>query len=461
MFTFHHIDKWGFANLDLIEEVLEHQSKAVVLLVGASSSGKSYLASYLVDLLKSYGHHALIISLDQYNHGLSGIITNKVNINYFQGKLKQLSEIKKAIKDVIYNIPFEKKYDQEALDLIRPKIVQFFSDKKDLDLFLSALNSEWKVLNFDEPSVYNMKEAAVDIKALLNNETITSKKYSKVVSERVESDEKVCGSDYDVILVEGIYALDSVMLSELKGLDNVIKDFIDGNPKSLFIRRIVRDSKATSADNVFTISIYFKYIIKSYLETIYPNRLNADIILFNDMTFTELRAGDLYVTKDEIQTNDKDVIDHILEHSQIIETFYQRDIFFSSPNESRESHNVLRLRCISDDMGKTYYPSSLVHKGTPKARLDNRIIRPINVLLKEGEFYKVWKDEGECLRDFLMAGFYIGPVKRKIKRRLIYKGLKLVVREVEGEGYYIEFEHDTPAEMMETFAKAIKQHKVI
>ena len=28
MFTFHHIDKWGFANLDLIEEVLEHNSKA-------------------------------------------------------------------------------------------------------------------------------------------------------------------------------------------------------------------------------------------------------------------------------------------------------------------------------------------------------------------------------------------------------------------------------------------------
>lgn len=461
MFTFHHIDKWGFANLDLIEEVLEHNSKAVVLLAGASSSGKSYLASYLVNLLKNNGHKALIISLDQYNHGLSGIIPNKVNTNYFHGQLSHLSEIKAAIKNVISDISFEKKYDEESLELIKPKIAPFFSNYADLDVFLKALNAEWKVLNFDEPSVYNMKEAALDIKALLQDETIVLKKYSKVVSERIESDEKISGSDYDVILVEGIYALDSVMIDQFHGFNNVIKDFIDGNPKSLFIRRIVRDSKVTSADNVFTISIYFKYIVKSYLETIYPNRLNADIVLFNDMTFTELRAGELYVTKDEIKTNDRDVIDNLLKNSQVNETLYQRDIFFSAPNENRESHNILRLRCLSDDEGKTYYPSSLVHKGTPKARLDNRIIRPINVLLKEGEFYKIWKDEGECLRDFLMAGFYIGPVKKKIKRRLIYKGIKLVLREVEGEGYYIEFEHDTSLETMESFAKAIKEHKLL
>jgi hypothetical protein len=35
-FEYHHIDKFGFANLDLIEEIQETKPKAVVLISGAS-----------------------------------------------------------------------------------------------------------------------------------------------------------------------------------------------------------------------------------------------------------------------------------------------------------------------------------------------------------------------------------------------------------------------------------------
>ena len=460
MVKYHHIDKWGFANLDLIEEVLESHSKAVVLLAGASSSGKSYMANYLADFLKKNGHRSITISLDQYNHGLSGFIPNKVNKNYFSNKLVHLAEIKSQIKKVIYNLPFDKKYDEDSLNLIRPKIAPYFKNKNSLERFLQALNAEWRVLNFDEPTVYNLKEAAGDVKKLLENKTIKAKKYSKVVSERVPSRKTISGKDYDVILVEGIYALDNEMLKEFDNCSYVIKDFIDGNPKSLFIRRVVRDAKMTSADNVFTISIYFKFIVKSYLETIYPNRLNADIILFNDMSFSELRVGDLYVTKDEIKTLDNALIDRLIKKSKIIDKAYQRDIFFSAPLESLESNNILRLRCLSFDGGKTFTPSSLVHKGSPKVRKDNKVVRPINILIKEGEFTKIWKDEGECLRDFLMAGFYIGPVKRKVKTHIIYKNIPLVIREIEGEGCYIEFEHNTSKTQIEKFSKAIKEHKL-
>lgn len=459
MVSYHHIDKWGFANLDMIEEVLEKEKKAIVLVAGASSSGKSYMANYLKELLNSSGHKAIIISLDQYNHGLSGIIPNKVNQLYFNNKLANLKKIKAAIKKIIYNRPFDNKYDEEALSLIKPAISKYLPPDK-LDSFLSYLNEEWKVLNFDEPTVYNLHEAAEDVKKLMLGKEIKMKQYSKVVSERVPCDERISGQNYDVIIVEGIYALDNDMVKEFKGASYVIKDFIECNPKSLFIRRIIRDAKMTSADNVFTISIYFKFILKSYLETIYPNRLNADIILYNDMTFSELRAGDLYTTKDEIKTNEKEVVHKILATADIKETAYQRDIYFSAPLESLETNNVLRLRCLSSDKGKTYYPSSLVHKGNPKLRRDNKIIRPINVLLKEGEFNKVWKDEADCLKDFLMAGFYIGPVKRKIKYRLIYKNLPLVIRDIDGEGYYIEFERGTSQATIDRFEKALKAHKL-
>ena len=135
-YSFHHPDKWASANIDLIEETLEKEKKAVVFIAGASSSGKSYCARLLSRTLEKYSHHACIISLDSYNHGLSGIIPNKVNLHYFNGSLTHLDEIIKIIKDIIIKIPFSKKYDENTLNLIRPAIKDYFPDKDTLEKFL-------------------------------------------------------------------------------------------------------------------------------------------------------------------------------------------------------------------------------------------------------------------------------------------------------------------------------------
>ena len=208
---YHHLDKWAFANLDLVEEALESNKKPAVLISGASSSGKSYSAAFLEKFLAKNGHRAITISLDQYNVGLSHIIPNKVRDNYFDGHIEHLSEIEEIIKKIIYDVPFDKKYDQNVLKDIRKAVESYFS-KEDLDKFINALYAEWKVLNFDEPTVYDLKEAAEDVKILLSGGSIQTKKYSKVVSERVPSDETVSGNDYDVILIEGIYALDPTLV---------------------------------------------------------------------------------------------------------------------------------------------------------------------------------------------------------------------------------------------------------
>ena len=97
----HHLEKWANANIDLVEEVLEKNKKAVVVLAGASSSGKSYCARVLKQALEYNGHKAIVISLDNYNVGLSGIIPNKVNVNYFDGKISNIKEIIARIKDII------------------------------------------------------------------------------------------------------------------------------------------------------------------------------------------------------------------------------------------------------------------------------------------------------------------------------------------------------------------------
>ena len=457
MITIHHLDKWGYCNLDLIEEVLEREKKAIVLIAGASSSGKSFCADYLATMLKHNGHNAVTISLDKYNVGLSAIIPNKVNCNFFDSSLRNMKTICHRIKKIIYDVPFDEKYSAPVLEKIRKEITGLVPDK-DMETFLNGLSVEWKRLNFDETTVYDLKEACQDIKKLCQDRKIKAKDYSKVISERVPSDTYIDGKDYDCIIVEGIYALDKAMLREFAKATNVIKDFIAGNAKSLFLRRIIRDAKISSASSAFTTKLYFTSILKSYQETIFPSRLDSDIILYNDMAFSEIRAGDLYTTKEEISIPDQRKAKKLLSLSKVESLSYQKDTYFTCPGEKTDSvvSNVLRLRCVSKDEGKSYEPSSLVHKGKAKLRKDGKIIRPINVLVREGEFDQVWEDENACLRDFLAAGFFIGPVKYKKKYRLDYKGQKLVLNWVEGDDIVLELNRPYHKEVLKEIRKLIK-----
>lgn len=436
-FECHHLDKWSFANLDLCEEQMEAgKEKALVLISGASSAGKSYAAKILHNVLHIEGHRAVIISLDMYNFGLSGIIPNKVNDNYFDGELKDIKKIRSIIKDIIVDIPFEQKYEQEALNKIEVALKDIL-DKADLKKFITGLSEEWKKLNFDEPSVYDLEEASKDIHKLFENKSFKLKKYSKIISEREESDTVVDGNDYDIVVVEGIYALTPNFLKLLEDL-NPIKNFIDGNPKSLFLRRILRDKIKTSAPTTFTIRNYFKFIIPSYQDTILPSRNTADIILNNDMTFSELRKGPEYITR-ETWNIDKNVDVNLFKSKcEIIYQHFEKDSYFTVPNEVRKDDNILRFREISKDGGLSYEPWSLIHKGIAKLRKDKRIIRVVNVLLDEKEIGHVWKNEDSCFLDFCVAGFEINRIEKKIKTRLRYKGATFTLFEVAGRQNYLE-----------------------
>lgn len=443
----HHLDKWLYANLDLVEESLETRPKALVVLAGASSSGKSFCAKQLKDFLSHHHHKALVLSLDQYDFGLSGIIPNKVQENEFKGSLENLPEIESRIRKVIYNVPFDKKYDESVLPKIEEAVKDLVPEDK-MAYFLSSLHEEWLHLNFDEPSVYNLKEAAEDLKVLYQSGKIVEKVYSKVVSERVDSTNILNGRKADTLIVEGIYGLSPDFLDHVAEL-HPITNFIDGNPKSLFLRRILRDAKATSAGTVFTMSIYFKYIIKSYKETILPGKQRADVLFDNEMSFGEMRSGDLYTTKEEKKTEDKAIIDRILKSSKILSKTYQKDILFRVPGEEEKSENILRLRCISPDEGKTYTPISLVHKGPMKERKDNKIIRPINVLIHEGQFNQVFKDEEDCLNAFRSAGFLISKPRYKIKYKLLYKNVPYTLRLIDNVGY-IEYDTKERGDLLDT-----------
>lgn len=437
LYKCHHIEKWTNANIDLVEEVLEKHQKAVIIIAGASSSGKSYSARILEQGLNYSGHKSVVISLDSYNVGLSGIIPNKVNVNYFDGKLPNMKEIINAIKSIIYNVDFDKKYSSSVLPKIR-KAIQGYLSKQNLDKFMDALPKEWALLNFDEPTVYDMNEASMDVKELLKGNKIELKQYSKVVSERVETSTYLDGNDYDVLIVEGIYALTNYFLDGLVDVPT-IKNFIDGNPKSLYLRRIIRDAQSTSASSAFTTKNYFKFIVPSYNEFILPSSNNADIIFDNDMTFQEMRCGELFDARLELKTSSKDAFEQLLKESEVSDIAYQKDSYFIVPGEDEKNMNTLRLRMISYDEGKTYVPYNLVHKGVKKVRRDNRIIRPINKLILKDDFSKIWSTQEECIDDFYRAGFIVGRVTHKVRYNVTYKKQKLKLSIIENKGYYVDF----------------------
>ena len=51
------INRWVYYNIDRVEEVLETNGKAVILICGASSSGKSHVAKILQSTLKKTLRH--------------------------------------------------------------------------------------------------------------------------------------------------------------------------------------------------------------------------------------------------------------------------------------------------------------------------------------------------------------------------------------------------------------------
>lgn len=449
-FKCHHLDKWEYMNLDLCEEVLEHSSRCVVFIGGASSSGKSFCAKNLKRVLEGNGHKALVVSTDNYNKGISGIITDKVAEKYFGGDLPNREKVVREVKSVLLKTPFSKKFDRDCLDQIKPKLASFLAPA-DLSKYLDGCAEEIKHLNFDEPDVYDLSSVATDIKALLAGKTVSCKKYSKVVSEQVPAHSHYDGSKYQVLIVEGIYVLSDHLLDRFdRGM--AVTNFIEGSPKSLFLRRVIRDNKITSSPSYYTIGMYFHNIVKSYNETIIPSRDNAMVIFNNDMTFAELREGNLYLTKDRVKVTNPLFIQEMLNKAKLLSTTFQKDIYFTGIGEPSDFNNLLRLRELSTDGGKTYVPSSLVNKGSPKARRDGKVIRPINVLLKEGDFFKVFGSEKDFLDNMTAAGFAIDRQVFKVKRRITYDGYRFTISDFRGEGVWLEFaDPDLPLKVRDEF----------
>lgn len=431
-------ERWCYANLDLVEEQKSKNKKSLILIAGASASGKSYSTEKLKEFLENNGYKAFTMSTDDYNRGISGIVTTKVNENFFDGKLSNVEVITEKVRDAIINSDFADKFSAVNLMKIKKECENLIK-KEEINTFLNALTVEFARINFDEPMVYNLGKVAQDIDLLMRGKTILKKAHTKVTGEQIQTNEIISGSDYDIIIVEGIYALNEQLLEGIKTIEP-IKNFIQGREKTLFLRRVLRDSKLTTLKNEFTIKNYFDFVYPSYKKLVLPTKKYADIVCYNNMTFEELRNGETLSKQIKVKASNKKLIELLLKNATSKETIYERDLYLENKEATaNELDNILRLRTISEDEGKTYKLSSLVHKGGVKLRKDGMVIRPVNVLIKEGNFDTIYKSEQEFLNKLKENDFVVSKEIKKERIKLMIEGEKYVIDKINNQ-FYIEYE---------------------
>ena len=407
--------EWLYSNLDLVEECKEKKLKPVILIGGASSSGKSYTSKSLQNFLAEHGYKSIIISTDNYNKGLAENIFDIVNKKYYNNAIKNRPQITNEIKKVIINTDFDAKFDNFNLQQIKNTCRDLLHF--DINKFVEKLKYEFNHINFDNKNIYDLQEVAQDITALISNKKIIEKKYSRMISERMEQSNIIDGKNYDVIIIEGIYALTDEITKNINE-ENLIKNFVDCNNKNLFLRRMIRDSAITNCSKSFILKNYLEFVMPEYIKTVLPSKQCADIVLKNNMTFEELREGQVDIQNKYRLTISQ--LKDLLINSKITKKLTQIDIYFGS----KEDDNILRLR--EEKSGINYLTmKSLVYKGKPKMRKDKSIIRPKFVLADENDLKNVFNSKEDLINQFKKAG--ITPIKVVEKKRwfLKYKGKEI------------------------------------
>jgi len=420
------LEQWQEEILKRINIVLSQKDKAVVNIAGASASGKGEATEFLLQGLNKEGKRVLVISTDDFYKGISKMIIEKIR-NYFPNLDIDWEKIEEVVKNITADKEFNEKFSEENLQLLSAYLKENYPSV-DSQKIISAIKNEFQNIDFDNPTAVDLESLAKVLSELKKNREVEIPTYSMKTSEPTEK-KKVNGADYDVILVEGIYALNEKIV-ELAD----IKTFIETDKRTLLMRRFRRDVLAgrTSFPPEITLWMTLEIVFPAYNKYILPDREKSDLILRNDYTGTETFDTKTYDVQDKIFLKETDIsrLEKIL--GKPIEVKTQKDFYFTNDNEIFNPQHLIRIR---EENGKL---KDLVHKGMKIQRDDGKIIRPTETYIKEGEFGIKYKKTEEVINAFYKAGFKLAAEISKI-RKIYRKGdVEIALDQVEGLGAYLE-----------------------
>ena len=132
---------------------------------------------------------------------------------------------------------------------------------------------ERKLLNYDEPDIFDHDLLLSDIRTLMEGKPITRKRYDYSLHRRADSDEMI--APRDVMILEGIHCFHDERLRDLMYL----KLYMKVEPDICLLRRIERDIKERGRD-IDGIAMQYLTTVKPMYDKYIRNYIQyADVIV--------------------------------------------------------------------------------------------------------------------------------------------------------------------------------------
>lgn len=419
-------EKWAE---NILGELKHNPQKNVILIAGASGSGKSYNANKLCDYLQKNGFNANSFSADNYYKGISKLLVEKTFMNnpQFYKHEKNKQEIINALKKIIEPAPFTEKFNDFNYKKIHGSLKSIL--QTDNNAFCLALKHEFDNINFDEPFALDLTRLSNDINSLISGQDIILPYYSFASGEVTYDKNNIIKGGTGIYIVEGLYTLRDEVYGQI---DNkyIIPCFIDCNLKTLLSRRLNRDVKSarTTFSPEQTIISTITKVMPSYCMFIEPYKKNSKFTLETSLTENEISKKEsshqLKFKLNKAQENALNVL-----NLNKLKTSKQTDYYLNDNTD--EQAFILRLR---EENG---YASKLTFKNNQSTSFEiNRKIDEYNL----SDFAINNKEISFFLENIKNSGFKIATVINKTRDIVSYNQSTFKVDHVENLGTFIEFD---------------------
>lgn len=406
-----------------------NDNKNIVLIAGASASGKSYMAESLKKYLEGNGLRVAQFSSDMYYKGISRIITEKTFLHNveFVSYIDKCTTICDKVKDIICEYEFPEKFSTSnqvrILDMLHTVLPEFVADR-----FMEKLKVEFDNINFDEPFCIDFNKLSHDINTINNGGHVYVPKYSFRTGESITpKSEPISKLNYDVVIVEGLYTLRDELLNIIS-LDNVLSVGINCDAKTLLSRRLNRDINSDRC--TFTpeqvIMSFLSQVMPAFYSYIYPTLNRADIIYNTTLTNNEINNSEKSIQIKYCAGNN---LNALLKSNgaRLVSKAVQRDYFLE--DRSRTDGITLRIR---EENG--YATKLSIKIKTPRLE---RAIQEYNlkdIMSKEN------RSISRLLQHFKASGYDTLQVVNKTRRVYNLQGNIIKVDDVKNLGTFVEID---------------------
>ena len=430
-----------------VYKAIKNKDKKIVLVAGASSSGKSYSAEVLCNYHKQKAIKATVYSADNYYKGISKTIVEKTLQNFVEFDLYK-KQIISAVREVIEFSPFTEKFCDKNYKTLQEKLEKLLGDKA--ISFCQALKVEFQNINFDEPFAIDFESLTKDLNLITNGKKIIKPDYKFSTGEVSFYKKNIIDcSDYDVFIVEGLYTLRDEVLEKIDNT-KVVKTCVDCDLKTLLSRKLNRDIKSgrSTLSPEQTIMSYMTQVMPSYYNYIYPTLSRADFVLSTSITKEELNQKQnskqikFYIDEKSLK---------ILENLNLEELYNKQQIdYFFDAKTNKSSNIVVRVREVDNLVSKLTFKSNSVSEN-----ILNRQIEEYNL---ETQLSTQNRQTKNFVSKFLTSGFVLNMVVDKNRKILKYKDITIKLDDVKNLAMFLEFD-DLNATALE-LAKILKLSKV-